>query len=177
MRTRSCSRQSIVYISLTCLAISLSLSLLRCVFKDYFSQHSNLPQHENRFLGLMSAWKPVFMVAIWSFFHRDIYVDLFDRKMSIVLQRNLKPTHTCPDLWVFVVLIGCKSAFSYTQHVSVSVIVFVKFRTATWKYSTNFIPESVFIYGSDISHVGGHFQHIALVPKKIWLDWKSWLIN
>ena len=35
----------------------------RRVFKDYSNRHSDLPWHENRFLGLMSAWKPVFMSA------------------------------------------------------------------------------------------------------------------
>ena len=33
------------------------------VFKDYFSRHSDLRWHENRFLGLTSAWKLVFVPA------------------------------------------------------------------------------------------------------------------
>ena len=32
-------------------------------FKDCFSQHSDLGRRENRFLGLMSTWKLVFMPA------------------------------------------------------------------------------------------------------------------
>ena len=36
---------------------------LRWVSKDYFSRHSDLRQRENRFLGLTSVWKPVFMPA------------------------------------------------------------------------------------------------------------------
>ena len=36
---------------------------MRWVFKDYFSRHSDLRRHENRFLVLTSAWKPVFIPA------------------------------------------------------------------------------------------------------------------
>ena len=38
--------------------------LLGWVFKDNSNRHSDLCQHENRFLGLTSAWKPVFHTSI-----------------------------------------------------------------------------------------------------------------
>ena len=39
------------------------LVTLRSVFKDYSNRHSDQRRQENRFLGLTSAWKQVFMPA------------------------------------------------------------------------------------------------------------------
>ena len=47
----------------------------RRVLKDYSNRHSDLRQHENRFLGLTSAWKLVFRpdIDVKTSFHADYF--------------------------------------------------------------------------------------------------------
>ena len=48
------------------------------LFRDYSNRHSDLRRHENWFLGLMSAWKPVFRadISVETGFHAGVGQDV-----------------------------------------------------------------------------------------------------